>query len=412
MTRFYNFVLLSMCCWLVITAGKAQSLQARNGMLDARSWNAENRLPLNGYWKIAGNQLLEPAQLTNQNTRDYLFPTLWNDNRSDGRGSGVATYSLTILLPEKRDDWTLQIPQVYSSFALWANGELISSAGTIGTSKETCTPQWIVRSATVPMKTDSLKIVMQVANFHHYKGGIKEPIWLGTSDTIAHHNAWAFGSNQIESAVLFLKGIIFLIIYFIKKKRVLLFFALLCLSWTVRSFFSNLYPITTIAPDFNWNWQVRIEYFTLFTTISFAGLFLHELFQSISKKSIVYSLVAVNALFFLFTLIVEPVIFTRLVSLFLFVAALMIVYAAVLVIRAVLSEQTGAWFLLASLVTGIIMFGYDIIAYQSFHYNFLFLNIGYVVMFLLTTTSLLYHLNILKSRNETKNVLTYKDFFQ
>jgi hypothetical protein len=67
---------------------------------------------------------------------------------------------------------------------------------------------------------------------------------------------------------------------------------------------------------------------------------------------------------------------------------------------------------MASILTGVIMFGYDIVAYQAtLSYNFIFLNIGYVVMFVLTSIALLFHLDILKSRYDD-HVLKYDDMFR
>lgn len=412
MARLFNLVPFFVCCLLWVTTVRAQELQAKDGVLDARNWNAENRLPLVGHWKMAENVLVQPDQLSNVSMREVLVPSLWNDARNDGTGLGVATYKLTILLPPNTKDIAIHIPQLYSSFSLFANGQQVTSAGKPGINKETTTPQWIARAVPLVPVNDSIQLVLQLANFHHYKGGIKDTIYIGTTKSLQHYWSWVFGSNAVETTVLFLEALVFFVFYWIRKKRILLFFSMLCLSWMTRSLFSNLYPITVLIPGFDWNWQVRIEYFTLFSTIIWAALFLHDLFDRISNKLIVYTLVGLNVIFFVFTLFATPYVFTRWVSLFLSVGGVLVIYAAVLVVRAILFEYTGAWFLLASLVTGIIMFGYDIIAYQSLHYNFLFLNIGYVIMFLFTTTSLLYHLNILKSHNQVKNVLTYKDFFQ
>lgn len=412
MARLLHLAPLLMGCLFALTAVQAQELHATHGVLDARNWNFETRLPLTGYWLMAVDTLVAPNQLAGVPMRETLVPSLWNDNRSDGTGHGVATYMLTIVLPPNTKDLSIHIPQLYSAYVLWANGQQVTAAGKPGVTQESTMPQWVVRAVPLTVPNDTVQLVLQLANHHHYKGGIKDVIFVGSAKTLQHYWAWTFGSNAVESTILLLEALVFLVLYWTKKKRILIYFSMLCFTWMVRSLFSNLYPVTIMITDFNWSWQLRIEYFTLFFTIIWSALFLHELFDRISNKFVVYTLVGMNVVFFLFTLVVSPLVFTRLVSLFLGVGGMLIVYAAILVVRAIWFEYSGAWFLLASLVTGILMFGYDIIAYESSSYNFLFLNIGYVVMFLFTTTSLLYHLNILKSHNQNRNVLTYKDFFQ
>ena len=60
-----------------------------------------------------------------------------------------------------------------------------------------------------------------------------------------------------------------------------------------------------------------------------------------------------------------------------------------------------------------LLFGYDIVAYEgSFAYNIVFLNVGYVVIFILTTIALLFHLGILKSKTDQKEFLSYKDLYK
>ena len=66
---------------------------------------------------------------------------------------------------------------------------------------------------------------------------------------------------------------------------------------------------------------------------------------------------------------------------------------------------------MSSICVGILLFGYDIAAYQvSLPYNTVFMNLGYVAIFLLTTVSLLYHLGILKGKDE-KDRWTLEDLF-
>ncbi len=391
----------------LMAQGKAES-----GVLDARFVNfSEQRLALNGHWTLFKNQLLSPLACEQQRGEISLYPALWNNAGNDGQG--VGTYYLKVIVPDSTSVLALEIPQLYNSYKLWVNHELVASAGTVGMTKEETLPQWIYQTTTFHLSKDTLSIVLQLANFHHHKGGAKESIYIGSPERIITHKLWAFGSNLAAVVLLFAMGAVFLVFYMLyRDKKVILFFALLCLTWSIRSAFSNLYPITYFFPDFSWDLQVRIEYLTLYNGVIWSVLFLHSLFHNIKKQVVMYLLVVINIFFVLFTLFTPPVVFTRWVEVYLAVAAIMIVYGAFIVVRALLNEQAGVYFLLTSLLLGALVFGYDVIAYGSAGYNLVFLHIGYIVIFMLVTVALLLHLGIIKGYSKHANVLTYNEMFR
>jgi hypothetical protein len=380
--------------------------------LDARQWDFSKRFPLKGNWSFIENNIDSPHTISENDLTVRFFPSLWNDYRSDRKGTGYATYVLNVLLPDSITAYAFEIPQLYSCYKLWVNGNLITSTGIPGVKQETTVPKWFYQKAPFSSTRDTLQIVLQLANFHHHKGGSMNPIYLGTKDVINKHFNWSIGSNVFEAVILLLEGMIFLYIYKRKGKKVILYFALLCLTWSVRSIFSNLYPLILVFPDFSWQWMVKIEYISLYLMVIWAALFFNAIFKDISNVIFTYLPIIINLFFVVFTLFTPAIIFTRWVSIYLGVAALVILYGVILIVRALLIDRGGSWFLMASIWVGVLLFGYDIAAYQvSFSYNVVFLNIGYVVIFMLTTVALLYHLGILKSNAIENNVLTLNDVY-
>ena len=408
-TGIISFILL---CGAITVFAQPKSPEDLE-LLDARNWNFSKRLPLKGTWNFSETKLIPPDSLEQRDLHSTFFPSLWNDNRADGKGIGYATYTLKVLVPDSLKMLALEIPQLYSSYKLWVNGNLIASAGTVGVKKETAVAQWIHQTATFNNPLDTLQIVLQIANFHHYKGGAKDPVYLGTPDRIDSHFAWALGSNLVEASILMLEGFFFLFFYRKRKKSVILYFALLCLTWSLRSVFSNLYPATLLWPDMNWQLLVKIEYITLYLTAVWAALFFNSLFKDISNVIFIYLPIALNLFFIVFTLLTPAVVFSRWISVYLGVAALVILYGATMIVRALIVEREGSWFLMLSLGVGVLVFGYDIAAYQgSLSYNVVWLNMGYVAIFILTTIALLFHLGIFKNKIASKKMLTYSDLFQ
>ena len=253
---------------------KAQT-KADFGVLDARQWNFErDRLPLTGRWNFFENRLLDPRKRITERGVYTYFPSIWNDNRADGSGQGFATYSLDVLVPDSIKTFSLEIPQLYSSARLWVNGKLVATFGKVGTTRNETTPQWINKIVSFTDPGDTLQIVLQIANFHHHKGGMKSPLYLGKPRQVQSHWSWELGTNMVEMIFVFLEGAAFFIIYLGRRsKKIILFFSLLCLTWALRSMFSNLYPITYFFPGFNWNLLVKIEYLTLFGGMIWSVLF-------------------------------------------------------------------------------------------------------------------------------------------
>jgi hypothetical protein len=398
---------------LVKTGVSQSSFRAESGILDARNWNFEKRLPLSGYWTFHEGKLLLPEHVDTLRGITQFFPAIWNEGSEDKQRIDYGTYVLKVVLPDSVLKLGLEIPQLYNSYILWVNGMKVASAGMVGNTVDTTEPKWIHQTVTFPHAEDTLVVVLQMANFHHHKGGSKSPILLGLAEGITKHLSRSVTINVIEAIILLLAGVTFLAIFFAKKKRVILYFALLSLTWAIRCLFSNIYPIVVFFPDIDWQFLVKTEYLTLYFAVIWAILFLHHLLDKLSHAALTYIIVTLNALFVIYTLLTPVVMFSQWLSLYLAVAGVVILYGGYLIVRALLAEHAGSWFLLGSILTGVIIFGYDILAYNTaFNYNYIFLSTGYLVIFLLTALALLLHLGILKSKLKNRDVLTYEDFFQ
>lgn len=393
----------------------ASPFYAKNGMLDVRGADLnKSRVSLAGQWYFYESGLLAPQEVAAVMKTFDEFPKTWNDVRKSGTGSGYATYMLYILPPGDIKTLAIELPQIYSSYALWINYKLVAGNGTVGTSAEETVPQWMPQTVSFENAGDTLQLVLQISNFHHYKGGIKDPIYLGSAELLQHHRSMAVASNLIESAVLALIALGFLITYFLKnQKKVVLYFALLCLTWAVRVGFSNLYVFISLMPDFNWYAMIRIEYCTLFLTMIWAILFLSRVFPKEQYRIPKYILVVSNSFFIAFTLFAAPVSFTHWIPVYLTFCAFLLGYGVVLVLRAWINERAGATYLTISILLGLLAFGYDVFAYEGFFaYNPIIFSAGYISIFSLMAVVLLVHLELIKSKSKSISKLTYKDLYK
>ncbi len=386
------------------------------GVIDAHEWPLSNSpLPLIGLSQFYEGQLLNPRESTLAEGEIVNFPEAWKTKPNNEGGLGFGTYSLLVVLPSPHEkELSLSLPQIYSSYRLWANGKLIAENGTVGKSKEECIPQWMPQTVAFEQPTDSLSLVLQIANFHHDKGGIKEPLYLGSSALMNFKRSIAKVSNLAESVVLFSVGLFFLFLSAGgNKKKATFYFALLCLTWSVRSLFSNLYLFITFFPDFDWNTMVRIEYIGLYLTMTWAILFLSQLFHNESNIFFKYGLVFCNILFTAFTLFVSPLAFTHWLNLYLIVSAVLLLFSCFTVIRAWVNERVGSGLLTLSIVLGTLLFSYDIFVYEGFStYDPFIFSVGYSTCFLLMAWALALHLGLIKSKPRPSTRLTYDDLYK
>jgi len=407
---------LFLTCLALLTCSIAfSSPTATKGILDLRSLNlGVERVALNGTWNFYDNQLILPDELRAGEFVPTDFPHVWNESRASKIGFGYGTYSLRILVDPNTGPLALEIPQIYSSYSLWINDKEIATNGKVGLSADTYTPQWMPQTVVFQPNSDTIRLLLRVSNFSHYVGGVKDPIYLGSAELMQHHRSIAKTSNLIESGLLGLVAIGFFIIYLIKdRKKVILYFALLCLTWAIRVGFSNMYIFISYMPDFNWHAMIRIEYITLFLTMIWASQYLSYVFPKEQYRILKYFLIACNVFFVAFALFASPSTFTEWITVYIGFCGLVMLNAVILVLRAWVNQRMGSTFLSASIVLGLLVFAYDVFSYEGFSaYNPLVFSVGYSLVFLMMGTVLLMHVGIIKSAGQAPSRLTYNDLYK
>jgi hypothetical protein len=413
--RNYCLLLIFLLVAMGRIYGQTEPPVIKNGFLDARLLDLNSqRLPLRGSWIWFDNQLLSPDEVNKAKGTPVDFPKIWNEVRANKNGQGYATYAVSILLPAAIPIYGLDIPEPYCSYRLWANGKLISEHGKVGTTKETTTPLWFSTAVSVPKpKGDTLHLVLQIANFHHFKGGVKNDFYLGGESIILRKRNNATISTLIECGTLFVMGFVFLLLFFQQKKKIIIYFALFCFTWSFRSVISNDYVFFQYFPDFNWTVAIRFEYLTLYLTMIWCILFLSRLFVNESYAVMKHVLVAINIAFILFTFLTSTVLFTQWLFVYLTVAGILLLYGGSIVVRASINERVGSTFLVLTILMGVVVFGYDFLTYQGiFPFNAFLISSGYIATFLLMAFALLLHLNVIKSKPKTTNILTYAELYK
>lgn len=395
----------------------AQTTHARKGFLDLRTWNFEEGIVnLTGEWEFYMSQLVDPRQFTTGNKiqQEYIdFPSAWNEfSKSLNPGEGYATYRLKLFVTSPQS-LAFELPHFYSNYSLWINSRLITFNGKVGNSEKTSVPEWRPQTVDIVAYSDTLDIVIHVSNFHHAKGGVREPILLGNSDHLNLKKQIALGSSAVMFSILLILTVAFgFLFFFSKKEKSIIYFALLCLTWGIRSLFSNQYAALNFIQDIPWELVVKIEYTSLHLTMVWAILFLASLFKNEVNLTFKYLFCICNMVFVAITVFFKANLYTQFLPVYLSFAVLLLIYIIFVLIRAVAFEREGVWLMVGGLFLGVILFSYDLIAYQGIAtFNPIILNVGYIAVFILLGITLLLQTGHVKPPGANGNVLTYEEMF-
>jgi hypothetical protein len=275
-------------------------------------------------------------------------------------------------------------------------------------------PEWKPQVVIFPINSDTLHVILQMSNFSHYKGGIREPIFFGNATIITDNYYRNFFSTVALAGFLITISVSFLVLYLTKKSETeMLYFILFCLVWSVRLMFTDIYAITYFVDFIDWNFQLRTEYISLYLIMIFATLLIHKLFRDLSSKTFLVLIIIINSLLIGFTLITEPILFTHWLNLYIGMAVIVLLYGSIIIFRALMQDQTGVWSLIAVIILTILVMTYDVIAFNGIVPNNLAVkNIGYGLIFISLSVGILQHLGILKGEKPVNSKLSIEDFYR
>lgn len=363
-------------CSLLLTGCTAKPEDAiptaQHGELDLREWSftQQGELPLTGQWAFYGKQLLAPEDIKHsvKNTSYVKVPRSWNSYPAsfgfkDGRG--YATYQLTVYIPPTDRVLALRVPNIFSAYKLWVNGKELASAGTVGTSRATSSPEQYPRIVSFDGQTDKLVIVIQVSNFQHRKGGIWVDFKLGDSNRIVNSQMKATAQEMAILGSLIIIGVYHIGLYaFRRQERFTLHFGLLCLfvaaraSVTGDSYFVQLFPIS-------WEAALKIEYISFSLSAVTGFLYVYSLFPSLASKRFARVAIAIGMMLCLFVLVRPAIVYSKMLPLFQLFILGMSLYALLILMKAQFRKREGATFVLAGVIVFVLTIMNDILFYNE-----------------------------------------------
>jgi signal transduction histidine kinase/CheY-like chemotaxis protein len=368
---------------------------AQKGVIDLSSFQIDDQssVRLNGEWAFYWNELLEPSEIQYQQTPEFVnFPHLWNDDPNLS-SYGYATYTLQIIKADTYPPLALTIPDLYTAYSLFINGEVVSRNGEVATTEEKYTPFWLPKTISMEqINADTLNLVLQISNFKHSKGGIRLPIILGSKEHLEWERTIEIGYILLLTGCLFMIGLIFLGLYlFGRHEEPMIYFAAVCFVFSYRVFGTELYPLHYLFPELPWLLTIKAEYFSLYFTGFLFCIFVKKLYPAETQNKIIYPFAGIFGLLSVISILFPAFYFTKLINLFFTTLPLLITYVTWVYIKATINKREGATFALASTVIVFGVFLHNALEYFTYVDENLLLNfIGFFSFFFLQSLILSY----------------------
>ena len=349
-------------------AGPSEPPTAHEGLLDLRQVDfGRQTVDLRGEWRWYWHELRMPNQP--ESPFEYgQFPQLWSASNWQQQAipsQGYATYSLTVLLPHQPMSLMLRVPDQYTAYRLFVNGKESAHDGHPGTTAAETKAHWSTQLIALPASTDTLQLLLQVANFQHAKGGGTKAIRLGEINQMKQELTTDWALDGLLAGCLLMGGLFFLGLFgFSRTDRSMLYFSLFCLTYTYRIVGTDQYLLHSILPDLPWLLTLRLEHLSLYVSVGLFVVYTQSLYPKDTYGPISTSMAWVCFLFATVVLLTSPLIFTRLINPFLFLMVGYIGYASYVYWLAAHRKRSGATYSLVA--TGILLVVFSVILLKYF----------------------------------------------
>ncbi|NCI47824.1 ATP-binding protein [Sediminibacterium soli] len=358
------------CCQAsVINAQPPGKTGMQDGLVDLRNTDLSRQpVSLNGNWAFYWKRLIVPGDSLPSPTAFIPFPKLWRNTTVNGKkfpDIGYASYAVTVLLPPHTNQLALQVPDTYTSYRLFVNGKELAEAGNPDSIAKRAVPKWLNRTVELKGTTDTLRIVLHVANYWHSKGGPYKEMLVGDFDYLVQKRDIGFAFDLVLTGCLFMGGLFFFGLFlFGRHDKAMLYFALFAITYSYRIIGARLYVLHSIFPDIPWSVTVHLEYLSLFVSVTFFVLYTRMLYKEDSNKYILGALVWACLGLAALVIVSPPAVFTQLINPFLVVMFGVIAYAFVIYIKAMRNKRVGASYALLS--SGVVFLVFVVINLQYF----------------------------------------------
>ena len=327
------------------------SPQAEKGVLDltGKPALAQNFLRLDGEWELYWDRMLTPKDFADgapAPTGYFDFPGTWSHFKIDGQklpAHGHATFRLTVKLGSHHPHLAAKLLDFSSAYRLYINGAAVTQDGIPATNKDLSVPAHQPKTIVLPSDTDRIELLLQVSNYHYWKGGPWEPIVIGPVDMIfrARENAVAL-SLSLAGGILVMAFYHLCLFLLRPRDRSPLYFGLFCLLIVLRILSTSERYLTTIWPEMPWELLMMAEHMSFFVSVTVFAFYVRSIFPTIVSWTVIVIVGVAGALSFLTALFFPADLFSHLVPFWQALTLALVLYGCYLLYRMLKERLDGA----------------------------------------------------------------------
>ncbi len=358
--RFINAVIGLFFCICLLAGCNTNSEQRlpeiKDGVLDLRNWDfdRDGNIDLSGEWHFYWKQLVGDVDFKNGTTPDltglYSVPNTWNGYQVAGEplsGDGYATFVLKVLIDPRDTLMAVKIQDMDTAYTLHVDDQLVASNGTVGISRETMEPEFRPLTADFGISGDQFRIILQISNYYHRRGGPWSPIQLGSAGTIKAAAQERLLTNGFLIGSIFIMGLYHLFMFTLRRKeRSYLYFGLFCSFIALRSLLVSERYLHVIFPDLSWELLQKLEYLSFYLAVPVFGMFIDSIFSDEFKTRFLRVIQGIAGLFTLVVLVTPARLFTTTVNAYQVFTLLCGFYIFYVLFRAYKNKREGILILL------------------------------------------------------------------
>ena len=283
----------------------------------------------------------------------------------------------------------LRLPPPLTSYRVFIDGTLMSEGGKPGESPEHYEPRRKSGFIFFTPSTDTTEIIIHVANFLTYKGGLRGNMELGRAEQMQSYGMRYFAVDLFSIGLIFAIMLYHFLIFVLTRRYMpTLLFALLAFDYFLLAFLFGEQSIAVFFPEFPLSVHVRFSSFFTYVLPPLVLEFTGRLYTNTVPRRLINLFWLVGAVFAVL-LLLPPVFFMRLNIYYYGVVALGAGLICLWgVSRAVREKRPGARILLMGLVLLIALTIYAVFLFTTNSVAGSFLSIGFTLFALFQSGSL------------------------
>ncbi|MCG6153387.1 sensor histidine kinase [Leptospira bandrabouensis] len=259
-------------------------------------FNKQTSIKLDGEWDFYYEKLLDSDDFKYPTTilsKELMtLPGFWNEKKLIGKVYSPQTYGtfrLHLTLPKKPTNfqWSFYIPHAFTTYRMYLDGYLISENGIVGKTEIETKEYWLPKIVFFTPKSETVEIIIQVANFKSLNAGFRQSIEVGTQESMIQLKQTRLALDIFLIASLFVISLYHFTLFLLRKKEIgLLYFSMYSFVSLIYKSTSGEFFLLILFPNFEWNWLIKIFIISIYLTLPLFTSFISNLFPNETNKKI------------------------------------------------------------------------------------------------------------------------------